>query len=108
VCIENDVDPIPISLSVVENFLQCRNYQNLYQNLLDNWTKHNNFFYTITFNGEFQEIADNGLVNNFVESTAFINHIVELLPVQQKKQIAKLAINSKFYNFLRQWGKDSD
>jgi hypothetical protein len=48
------------------------------------------------------------MVYNFVASTAFINHVIELLPVQQRKQIAKLAINSKFYNFLRQWSKDSD
>jgi hypothetical protein len=108
VCIENVVDPIPISLPLIENFLHSKNYQNLYQNLLDNWTKHNNFFYTRTFDGEFQEISDNGLVVNFVESIAFVNHIVELLPVQQKKQIAKLAFASKFKDFLSQWGKDSD
>jgi hypothetical protein len=108
VCIENDVDPIPVSLPVVENFLHSKNYQNLYQNLLDNWTRHNNFFYTTTFDGEFQAIADNSLVVNFVESIAFVNHIVELLPIQQKTQIAKLAIKSKFKDFLSQWGKDSD
>jgi hypothetical protein len=108
VCIENVVDPIPISLPMVENFLHSKNYQNLYQNLLDNWTKHNNFFYTTTFDGKFQEISDNGLVVNFVESIAFINHIIELLPAQHKTKIAKLAIKSKFKDFLNQWGKDSD
>jgi len=108
VCIENEVDPIPISLPVIENFLHSKNYQNLYENLLENWTKHNNFFYTTTFDGEFQEISDNSLVVNFVESMAFINHIVELLPAQQKKQIAKLAVNSKFKDFVNQWSKDSD
>ena len=96
VCIENVVDPIPISLPVIENFLHSNNYQKLYQNLLDNWTKHNNFFYTTTFDGEFQEISDNGLFVYFVESIAFVNHVVELLPEQQKKQIAKLALSFKF------------
>jgi len=108
VCIENAVDPIPISLPVIENFLHSKNYQNLYQNLLDNWTKHNNFFYTTAFNGEFQETSDNGLVNKFVDSTAFVNHVIELLPVQQKKQIVKLVFASKFKDFLIQWGQDSD
>ena len=87
-----DLCPMP----VIENFLHSNNYQNLYQNLLDNWTKHNNFFYTTTFDGEFQEISDNGLFVYFVESIAFVNHVVELLPEQQKKQIAKLALSFKF------------
>jgi tRNA A37 methylthiotransferase MiaB len=107
-CIENSVDTIPISSPIIDNFLHSKQYQNLHQNLLTNWTEHNNFFYTINFGEKYQEVSDYQLANSFIHDTTFIKHMVELLPPKQKQQISKLAFESKFKNLLEQCGKDND
>ena len=92
----------------VDNFLTTPNYQQLYNNLYHNWTVDNNFYYTINFKGDSEEIPDLSLSMRFLADYSFMRYITTLLPVDQQREFSKLSVTSEFYKLLATMGSDVD
>ena len=105
--LENNLKTLDIS-HVVDNFLTTPNYQQLYNNLYHNWTVDNNFYYTINFKGDSEEIPDLSLSMRFLADYSFMRYITTLLPVDQQREFSKLSVTSEFYKLLATMGSDVD
>jgi tRNA A37 methylthiotransferase MiaB len=105
--IENNLKTLDIP-HVVDNFLTTPNYQRLYNNLYHNWTVDNNFYYTINFKGDSEEIPDLALAMRFLSDYSFMRYITTLIPVDQQREFSKLSVTSEFYKLLETIGGDVD
>ena len=100
---ENNLTRINIS-TIVDDYVNTPNYQNLYNNLYHNWTVDNNFYYTIDYIGNKCLLES----QSFLYHQEFLKYVLSLLPVDQKSEFSKLVFTNRFPKFLQEIGKDID
>jgi hypothetical protein len=93
--IDHNLD-IPNVDLLINTLIATPNYQALHNNLLTNWTVNNNFYYTINFSNEVDEIGDLFLGSRLVGDANFLSYINGHLPQHTQKAFLTLGITKKF------------
>jgi tRNA A37 methylthiotransferase MiaB len=93
---------------IVDKFLNTQNYKNLYNNLYDNWTVENNFYYTINFSGKLVQVSDTALWQNLIGELEFIKFISQEYPEHNRSALFKIACNDKFQKLAEEIAADFD
>ena len=73
---ENNQPALNIS-TVIDRLLKSENYSRLYHNLYHNWVVDNNFYYTINFSGQPDQIGDTGLRIMLLDDKFFYQYLIK-------------------------------
>jgi len=104
---ENNMPELDIS-AVVDEFLQSVYYKNLCGNLYYNWTTHNNFYYTINFSGQVDEIADTYLGTALTCNLLFLKYIATFFPSTDRLKFLRIVANNKVQKMVNEIQLDVD
>lgn len=96
--IKHSMPPIDIEI-MVDSFLQSKNYENLFDNLLYNWTRQNKFIFTQKFSGQHSYIFDDGLAADMLGDKSFLQFVVNISPAETKKTLAQSVLNGCFQKY---------
>jgi tRNA A37 methylthiotransferase MiaB len=105
--IENCLTTLNVA-DVMLNFTESIYYQNLYQNLYDNWTTENNFYFTNGISQENIVIADDQLMGYLMSNRVFFKYLLKFIPLHNQKKFAKLSTESTFKNYMLKVNSDVD
>jgi hypothetical protein len=92
---EASIAPIDVESSV-DKFLQLPQYQNLFDNLYNNWTQDNNFYYTQDFSGVSCITADIYLYQRLLADENFLIWLGKTMSVDAPKEYWRLVKMRKF------------
>ena len=98
--IENNVETLNIA-EAVSDFLNSDYYKNLHNNLYENWTTENNFYFTKGINQDIvEEIPDTRLNAYLVSNSVFLKYLLKFVPSHNQMKFIKLSVNSTFKNYM--------
>jgi hypothetical protein len=92
---ETGMAPIDVE-SAVDKFLQLPQYQNLFDNLYNNWTQDNNFYYTQDFSGSSPIRADINLYHHLLVDLNFLIWLGKSMEKNAPKEYWRLVTMGKF------------
>jgi hypothetical protein len=88
--------------TIVDDFLQTSQYQDLYDNLYNNWIIDNNYFYSINFSGQEEYCPDENLGNHLLSDQGFISYVARFLSPESRLQFLNPEKQQQIQDF---WGK---
>jgi radical SAM superfamily enzyme YgiQ (UPF0313 family) len=98
--IENNVETLNIA-EAVSDFLNSDYYKNLHNNLYENWTTENNFYFTKGINQDIvEDIPDTRLNAYLVSNSVFLKYLLKFVPSHNQMKFIKLSVNSTFKNYM--------
>jgi tRNA A37 methylthiotransferase MiaB len=92
---------------IVEDFLKTKECQRLYDNLYSNWTKDNNFYYTINFSGTPQLIEDI-TISELLDDNKFLFYLTKFLSADIRKTFLKFVVSHNLKNTVLEIFSDTD
>lgn len=104
---ENHAKKLHIPL-VVDDFLGSQHYQTLFDNLYQNWTQQNNFYYTVDFSGRTAQIPDLTLGLTLAKDPAFLRYLSRFFDTADKRSFLRLAVRAEFQKMILEIHSDVD
>ena len=104
---EHSIGGYDIELAA-ESIIASDNYQNLYNNLLENWITENNFYFTTGFSGTPMVVGNWAASRLLVADLTFINHVKNILPTDLQMPFAKLYFSHQFTHMVKEIFADFD
>jgi tRNA A37 methylthiotransferase MiaB len=104
---ENHIQPLDIE-KIVDQLMSSDQCKNLHNNLYSNWTKENNFYYTIDFSGKSIQIPDNMLGRQILNDPVFIKYISAFVDIDHRKKFLQTAVQGHFKKTMEEIGVDID
>lgn len=100
--------PLANTADIVDDFLRSDNYQMLHNNLYCNWTENNNFYYTLNFSGQPEQIADPAMGWSHIRNNSFLRYISTFFLAQERREFSQLAGKGKFQKIAEEISGDID
>lgn len=104
---EHNIGGYDIELAA-ESLIASDNYQNLCDNLLENWITKNNFYFTAGFSGMPMLVGNWAASRLLVAELTFINHVKNVLPADLQMPFAKLYFSHQFTQMVNEIFADFD
>jgi hypothetical protein len=104
---ENHAQSLDVE-KIVDQFITSEHWKNLYNNLYNNWTIHNNFYYTIDFSGQTVQIPDIALGLQMPTNTDFLKYISTFVSIDHRNKFFQTAIQAKFQKTIKEIQSDID
>jgi tRNA A37 methylthiotransferase MiaB len=105
--IENKVETLNIA-EVVSDFLSSDYYKNLYNNLYENWTTENNFYFTKGIDQDSVEIPDFTLNMYLINNSVFLKYLLKFVPLHDQPEFVRLSVDLTFKNYTDTINSDFD
>jgi tRNA A37 methylthiotransferase MiaB len=105
--IENKVETLNIA-EVVSDFLSSDYYKNLYNNLYENWTTENNFYFTKGIDQDSVEIPDFTLNMYLINNSVFLKYLLKFVPLHDQPEFVRLSVDLTFKNYVDTINSDFD
>jgi tRNA A37 methylthiotransferase MiaB len=105
--IENKVETLNIA-EVVSDFLSSDYYKNLYNNLYENWTTENNFYFTKGIDQDSVEIPDFTLNMYLINNSVFLKYLLKFVPLHDQPEFVRLSVDLTFKNYVETINSDFD
>ena len=105
--IENKVKTLNIA-EVVSDFLSSDYYKNLYNNLYENWTTENNFYFTKGIDQDSVEIPDFTLNMYLINNSVFLKYLLKFVPLHDQPEFVRLSVDLTFKNYVDTINSDFD
>jgi tRNA A37 methylthiotransferase MiaB len=105
--IENKVETLNIA-EVVLDFLSSDYYKNLYNNLYENWTTENNFYFTKGIDQDSVEIPDFTLNMYLINNSVFLKYLLKFVPLHDQPEFVRLSVDLTFKNYTDTINSDFD
>ena len=90
--------------TVVDSLLNSKYYKDWYQNLYDNWTTEQKFYFTKDFFGNPCVLSADPLIvgGKLANNNKFNAYLLGILPSDESNKILKLLVNPDFKKFVNE------